>query len=133
MISILRRFVKPYKWYVALNMAFNVLATILSLFSFATIIPVLQLLFGLSTADVSYMSLHDAAGLQETLEVLKNNLYFYLQTQIELRGASYVLLLLGLCLVLLTGLKCLTTWLAFHSYWAPCMSPCCSSVQRRSV
>ena len=82
MISILRRFVKPYKWYVALNMAFKVLATILSLFSFATIIPVLQLLFGLSTADASYMSLHDAAGMQETLEVLKNNLYFYLQTQI---------------------------------------------------
>ena len=118
MFSVLRRFLPPYKWYVALNMAFNVLATILSLFSFATIIPVLQLLFGISTADVSYMSLHDAAGLQETLEVLKNNLYFYLQTQIELRGASYVLLLLGLCLVLLTGLKCLTTWLANY-YMVP--------------
>jgi ABC-type multidrug transport system fused ATPase/permease subunit len=118
MFSVLRRFLPPYKWYVALNMAFNVLATILSLFSFATIIPVLQLLFGLSTADASYMSLHDAAGLQETLEVLKNNLYFYLQTQIELRGASYVLLLLGLCLVLLTGLKCLTTWLANY-YMVP--------------
>ena len=47
MFSVLRRFIPPYKWYVALNMLFNVLSTILSLFSFATIIPVLQILFGI--------------------------------------------------------------------------------------
>ena len=118
MFSILRRFLPPYKWYVALNMLFNVLSTILSLFSFATIIPVLQLLFGIATVDVTYVSLHDASGLQQTLEVLKNNLYFYLQTLIEVRGASFVLLLLGACLVLLTGLKCLTAWLANY-YMVP--------------
>jgi ABC-type multidrug transport system fused ATPase/permease subunit len=44
--------------------------------------------------------------------VLKNNFYFYLQTQIEVNGASYVLLLLGVFMVVLTGLKCLTVWLA---------------------
>ena len=118
MFSILRRFLPPYKWYVALNMLFNVLSTILSLFSFATIIPVLQLLFGIATVDVTYVSLHDASGLQQTIEVLKNNLYFYLQTLIESRGASFVLLLLGACLVLLTGLKCLTAWLANY-YMVP--------------
>ena len=118
MFSVLRRFLPPYKWYVALNMLFNVLSTILSLFSFATIIPVLQLLFGIATVDVTYVSLHDASGLQQTLEVLKNNLYFYLQTLIESRGASFVLLLLGACLVLLTGLKCLTAWLANY-YMVP--------------
>ena len=118
MFSVLRRFLPPYKWYVALNMLFNVLSTILSLFSFATIIPVLQLLFGIATVDVTYASLHDVSGLQQTLEVLKNNLYFYLQNLIESRGASFVLLLLGACLVLLTGLKCLTAWLANY-YMVP--------------
>lgn len=118
MFSVLRRFLPPYKWYVALNMLFNVLSTILSLFSFATIIPVLQLLFGIATVDVTYVSLHDVSGLQQTLEILKNNLYFYLQTLIESRGASFVLLLLGACLVLLTGLKCLTAWLANY-YMVP--------------
>ena len=118
MFSVLRRFLPPYKWYVALNMLFNVLSTILSLFSFATIIPVLQLLFGIATVDVTYVSFHDVSGLQQTLEVLKNNLYFYLQNLIESRGASFVLLLLGACLVLLTGLKCLTTWLANY-YMVP--------------
>lgn len=118
MFSVLRRFLPPYKWYVALNMLFNVLSTILSLFSFATIIPVLQLLFGIATVDVTYASLHDVSGLQQTLEVLKNNLYFYLQNLIESRGASFVLLLLGACLVLLTGFKCLTAWLANY-YMVP--------------
>ena len=118
MFSVLRRFLPSYKWYVALNMLFNVLSTILSLFSFATIIPVLQLLFGIATVDVTYVSFHYVSGLQQTLEVLKNNLYFYLQNLIESRGASFVLLLLGACLVLLTGLKCLTAWLANY-YMVP--------------
>lgn len=110
--SVLRRFVPPYKWLVALNMFFNVLSTIFSLFSFATLIPVLQLLFGLTVAEVEHMSFTNAQGVQEMLDVLKNNFYFYLQTQIEVNGASYVLLLLGVFMVLLTGLKCLTVWLA---------------------
>ena len=111
-ISTLSRFVPPYKWYVTLNILFNVLSTILSLFSFATLIPVLQLLFGLTTAEVTMMSFDQVQGIQGVLEVLKNNFYYYLQTQIELHGGSYVLLLLGLGLVFLTGLKCLTIWLA---------------------
>ena len=111
-ISLLKRFVPPYRWQVAANLFFNILSTILSLFSFATIIPVLQILFGLSEMDVVYMPLSDATTMQETLNLLKNNLYYFLQTQIDTHGAEYVLLLLGVCLVLLTGLKCLTAWLA---------------------
>ena len=80
-ISILRRFVPPYKWLAALNVLFNVLSTILSLFSFATLIPILQLLFGLTTAEVSEMSLADAQGFQEIFEVLKNNFYYFLILQ----------------------------------------------------
>lgn len=110
--SILRRFVPPYKWLALLNILFNVISTILSLFSFATLIPILQLLFGLSTAEVTEMSLADAQGFQEMFEVLKNNFYYFLQTQIDENGASYVLLLLGVFLVVMTGFKCLTIWLA---------------------
>ena len=118
MIRVLRRFVPPYKWYVTLNMVFNVLSTILSLFSFATIIPVLQLLFGLSSIDATYLDMSQASGLQEMVEVGKNNIYYFLECQISERGGSYVLLLLGGCLVVLTGLKCLTAWLANY-YMVP--------------
>lgn len=110
--SLLRRFLPPYKWYVGLNIFFNVLSTILSLFSFATIIPVLQILFGLSEANAVYMPLEQAVGVEEMMDILNNNLHYWMQMQIDARGPQYVLMLLGVVLVALTGLKCLTAWLA---------------------
>lgn len=110
--SLLRRFIPPYRWQVAANLFFNILSTILSLFSFATIIPVLQILFGLSDIEAQYIPLSIATTMQEIIEVLKNNLYYFLQTLIDIHGPQYVLLVLGGCLVVLTGLKCLTAWLA---------------------
>ena len=111
-IKLLHRFIPPYRGFVALNLFFNVLSTVLSLFSFATIIPVLQLLFGLSETRTDYIPLSSIQGLNEFLDAVKNNLYYFLQTQIETQGAERVLLLLGGCLVVMTGLKCLTAWLA---------------------
>ena len=111
-LSTLRRFIPPYKWQVALNLLFNILSTILSLFSFATIIPVLQILFGLSHIQADYVDWSQAQGLQDMIGLLKNNLYYFLQVQIDSHGAQSVLLLLGACLVVLTGLKCVTAWLA---------------------
>lgn len=111
-IKLLRRFIPPYRGFVALNLFFNVLSTVLSLFSFATIIPVLQLLFGLSDMQTDYIALSSTQGLDQFIDAIKNNLYYFLQVQIETRGAEQVLLLLGGCLVVMTGLKCLTAWLA---------------------
>ncbi len=110
--QILRRFVPPYKGQMALNMLFNLLSTILSLFSFAAIIPVLRILFGLTAADVQRTDLATVSGLQETIAALRTNLYCLLNEQIALHGAGYVLLLLGLFLIVMTGLKCGTAWLA---------------------
>lgn len=110
--SILRRFLPPYKYLVVLNLLFNILSTVLSLFSFATIIPVLQILFGLSENAVTHIPLESATSLQDTIAIIQNNLYYFLQTQIDMRGAQYVLIMLGTCLVVLTGFKCLTAWLA---------------------
>ena len=110
--QILRRFVPPYKGQMALNMLFNLLSTILSLFSFAAIIPVLRILFGLTAADVQWTDLATVSGLQETIAALRTNLYCLLNEQIALHGAGYVLLLLGLFLIVMTGLKCGTAWLA---------------------
>lgn len=110
--SLLRRFLPPYKYLVVLNLLFNILSTVLSLFSFATIIPVLQILFGLSENAVTHIPLESATSVQDTIAIIQNNFYYFLQTQIDMRGAQYVLIILGTCLVVLTGFKCLTAWLA---------------------
>lgn len=111
-LSLIRRFVPPYRLQMALNIVFNLLSTVLSLFSFAAIIPVLRILFGLTEIEVQWVNLSQVQGLQETISALRTNLYCLLNDQIALHGASYVLLMLGLFLVLMTGLKCAAAWLA---------------------
>ncbi len=110
--KLLKRFVLPYKGLVFLNLLFNLLSALLSLFSFVAIIPVLQILFGVSSAQANYTTLSSCLSLREMTAALKDNLYFYLQQMIETRGGEYVLILLGLFLILMTFFKCLTAWLA---------------------
>ena len=44
-LQVLRRFVPPYKKYLVLSVVFNVLSAALNIFSFATLIPILQIIF----------------------------------------------------------------------------------------
>ena len=111
-IPVLGRFVPPYRGQMALNIFFNLLSTVLSLFSFAAIIPVLRILFGLTSVEVQWVEMSTVSGLQETIAALRTNLYCLLNDQIAIHGAGYVLLMLGLFLVLMTGLKCGAAWLA---------------------
>ena len=115
---LIKRFVPPYKTQMALNILFNLLSTILSLFSFAAIIPVLRILFGLSTEEATRVSMSSVHGLQEMIAALRTNMYCLLNEQIALHGAGYVLFLLGVFLVIMTGAKCLTAWLANY-YMVP--------------
>ena len=118
LFSLIRRFVPPYRTKMILNIVFNLLSTILSLFSFAAIIPVLRILFGISTTEVTRVALADVHGLQETIVALRTNAYVLLNDLIVQYGANYVLLLLGLFLIVMTALKCLTAWLANY-YMVP--------------
>ncbi len=117
-LHLLVRFIPPYKWKVVLNFLFNLLSTVLSLFSFATIVPMLQLLFGISEQQAVYTPLTEGMALQQTIDALKGNVYFYLQQMMDTRGAGWVLFLLGTFLVGMTFLKCLTAWLA-NFYMVP--------------
>ena len=102
----------------ALNIFFNLLSTILSLFSFAAIIPVLQILFGLSETTAQYIDLATVASLSDWLSALKNNLYCWMGEQMTVHGGGYMLFLLGLFLVVMTGFKVLAAWLA-NFYMVP--------------
>ena len=117
-LHLIRRFAAPYKWLVGLNLLFNLLSTVLSLFSFAAIIPVLRILFGISRVDVSYVPLSSTHGLEQWLVAAKGNMYYLLCEMITEHGAGTVLAWLGLFLGVMTGLKCLTAWLANY-YMVP--------------
>ena len=111
-LRLIHRFLPPYRGQVALNIVFNLLSTILSLFSFAAIIPVLQILFGINEAMAVYTDWSACCSLEEYAAAMKGNLYWYLESLIATHGSGYVLFLLGAFLVVMTGLKCLAAWLA---------------------
>lgn len=111
-IALIRRFVPPYKNRMVWNILFNLSSTILSLFSFAAIIPVLYILFGLTSNEVEWVDMQQVHGVEALIEAARNNMYYLLNEQIATRGASVVLLMVGLFLVLMTGIKCGTAWLA---------------------
>ena len=99
--QLLRRFVPPYKKYIVLNVLFNLLTAFLTLFSFALIIPILEMLFGLNTQTYSYMEM----GSGKLDAVLTNNFYYYVQCIIERYGQSTALACIAAALVVMTALK----------------------------
>ena len=91
----------PYKKQLALNILFNILAALLTLFSFALIIPILEMLFGINTATYSYTPW----GSASTDKVIVNNFYYYVQSIIASSGKSVALACIAAALVVMTGLK----------------------------
>ena len=109
-IKILRRFVPPYKRYLILNIIFNMLTAVLTLFSFALIIPILEMLFKIREVTYEYMPM---AG-HSLKDVVVNNFYYYTQESIDTWGPSVTLALLATALVIMTALKTGTAYLSSY-------------------
>ena len=107
---LLRRFVTPYKWNVILNIVFNLLAAFMTLFSFAFIVPILQMLFQIDNTHYEYMMW----GAGSFKDVAVNNFYYYTQVVIESHGASVALACLATLLVVMTLLKVGVTYLSSY-------------------
>ena len=102
-LQILRRFIPPYKRYLVLTVVFNILSALLNIFSFAALIPILQILFrtkGTGTATELMPWSFD-----HIKEVLANNADYYVTQLIASVGATTTLLLIGLFLAFTTFLK----------------------------
>ncbi len=97
----LKRYAGPYAGNIFLSVLFNFLTAFFTLFSFAFIIPILQMLFGLGTAEYSFMP-WDSASLKETVV---NNFYWYVSEMVRADGASFTLAMLCVTLVVMTLLK----------------------------
>ena len=103
--KVLKRFVPPYKKYLVLSLIFTFLSAILNVFSFMVIIPILQILFKVTdTSGVEFIPWDEATS--ETMkDVVMNNATYYLNSFTDEHGASVVMLLLGVFLVVMTLFK----------------------------
>ena len=122
-LKVLRRFIPPYKKYLILSIIFNVLSAMLNIFSFAALIPILQILFQTGDAETatSIMS-WDWGNVQE---VLMNNLNYYVNGLIADYGPTTTLLLIGLFLATTTLLKT-----GFYFLTSACIVPIRTGVVR---
>lgn len=102
-LQILRRFIPPYKKYLALTVVFNILSAVLNIFSFAALIPILQILFRTEGAGTATELM--PWSLDNLKEVLANNADYYVTQLIGNVGATTTLLLIGLFLAFATFLK----------------------------
>ena len=117
-LRILRRFVPPYKRYLVGNILFNILSAILNLFSFALIIPILQILFKIDKGVYTYMPVvvdwANWDSVKALPEIWKNNFFWFVSDLIEREGGSFTLIILGVFLVVMTFLKVASMYLAFY-------------------
>lgn len=104
-LQILRRFVPPYKKYLGLSILFNILSAVLNIFSFAALIPILQILFQVDGGIRVNEYMHWNGDWGNIKEVATNNLYYYIQEFIVVHSASTALLVIGIFLAFMTFLK----------------------------
>lgn len=113
-IQVLRRFVAPYKRYLGFSVLFNILSAVLNIFSFAALIPILNILFNIGQERVTTL-MPWPSSMNEMPDVLSNNANYYVQTMIDHYGATTTLLFIGLFLAFMTFLKTGSYFLASAS------------------
>ncbi len=103
-IQLMMKYLSPYKRYVVGALGFNLLSAILNVFSFLSIMPMLNILFKIDTTEYVYIAWgSEGYGFKD---VLVNNMYYYTQQLINVYGPSQTLLMLGGFLIIATLLKC---------------------------
>lgn len=114
-ITLIKRFVPPYKHLVFLNILFNIISAFLNVFSFALIIPILRILFRVDSTEYTYIPVDDTSvwGWFD-VSVLENNFYWWLSHVMAQHSVGRVLLILGALLILLTALRVGSTFLSSY-------------------
>lgn len=113
-LKLLARFIPIFKWRILAYILLNVLASICSAFSFMAVIPLLNVLFGLSDATFEYIDLTSVNSYSEWIDSLVNNAMFLLQEQIALHGHTRALMLIG---AFILTMSFLSNIISYFAYW----------------
>ena len=101
--KVLRTYVTPYRKNFAWSVVLTILSAIFNIFSFAILIPILQILFGIDQQVYEFIPWDSALSMKE---IAINNMYWFVQVEMIGRlGGSLTLLLLGLFMLGVTLIK----------------------------
>ena len=105
LFTFLSRFVRPYRKNLVGSVIYNLLSAILNVFSFALIVPILRILFKISTEEYEFVALSSTGSARELVQALKNDFFYMVTDFIGKYGESRTLLVLGLVLIVMTFFK----------------------------
>ncbi len=98
---VLKRFAAPYKKYLAGSIVLNLFSAVFNIFSFALLIPILNILFKMDNNVYEFIPWN---GMPDK-DQLMNNFYYYISQLIDKWGGSTTLLILGLVFAVMALLK----------------------------
>ena len=100
--TIMGRYLRPYRKYLAWAVVLNFVSQWLNVFSFAVLIPILNILFRIDTTVYTYKPW---SWSQLDKDLVVNNAYAWVQELINTHGAFMTLVFMGIALIVMTGLK----------------------------
>ena len=105
--SMIKRYVAPFKKYLAGSVVLNILSAVFNIFSFAIIVPILRILFKINETVYSFTPWDEVWQMpfKDLGDAFMANVYWTLEQQIAAVGAPMVLLYLCIFLVVMTALK----------------------------
>ena len=107
-------FVPVYKWRLLFYILLNVLYSVVSVIGFSAIIPLLNILFGLSAPDIQMMPWSDIDSFSSLFDILKNNVLFFLQEQIIRNGTVSALMIVCSFLIATSFLSNAVSYYAYY-------------------
>lgn len=99
-LGLIGRFFPKYKGSISLNILFMALSSIFSIVGFSAVIPIINMLFGISEESIQIMNSPESSSLQDLFDFVKNNTLYYLQGASLEHGAGYGLTLIALFIII---------------------------------
>ena len=101
-LKMMRQYAVPYKGYLAGSVVLNILSAVFNIFSFAILVPLLNILFKVDNTVYSFIPWDSAVSFKDKVI---NNFYFYVSDFAGTHGATTTLFLLAGVMILFTALK----------------------------
>jgi subfamily B ATP-binding cassette protein MsbA len=101
-LSIMARYLRPYRKYLGWAVVLNFFAQWMNVFSFVVLIPILNILFKIDQTVYTYREI-DWSHIHK--DDIINNGYAWCQEMIAAHGAFFTLVIMGVALIVMTGIK----------------------------
>ena len=101
-LKMMRQYASPYKGHLVGSVVLNMLSAIFNIFSFAVVVPLLDILFKVNESVYQFVPWDAQMDFKEKAV---NNLYYYVSAFATTHGAANALFLLAGIMILFTALK----------------------------